>query len=332
MVRRPTMNDVASSAGVALRTVSRFVNGETNIDPALAERIAKAIDQLGYRRNLSAASIRPGWSSKTIGLVISDLANPYYAVLSRAVEQAAAEAGYMVMISSSEEDADRHDRIVDRMLDQRVDALIVVSPRTAGRDWSKLTPHVPPVVFVDRPNPYPGGFVIVADNRGGSTAAVLALANVGAKRIAFLGDATSIYTMSERYQGYAEALKLEGIPLDPTLVLDTAHDVGDAASATEAIIELGADAIFAANNRATVGVLAAFGKRGFRVPLIGFDDFEGASLHRPGVSVVSQDVARMGRLAMERVLHAIGGGSNTQRWTTLPTSLILRGSEVRAHP
>ncbi|MCT1479983.1 LacI family DNA-binding transcriptional regulator [Microbacterium sp. p3-SID336] len=328
MGQRPTMNDVARQAGVALKTVSRFVNGETNIDPVRAERIAAAISALGYRRNLSAASIRPGWSSRTIGLVISDLANPYYAALGRAVERVAADEGYMVMISSSEEDGDRHDRIVDRMLDQRVDGLIVVPPRSPARDWSAVPPPLPPVVFVDRPGALADAHSVIADNRGGARSAVLALAEQGVRRIAFLGDDPGIRTMHERHQGYAEGMRELGLPLDPALVHTRAHAAEEAADIVAAIIrDATADAVFAANNRATFGALQAFREAGARLPLIGFDDFEAAALTSPATSVVEQDVTAMGELAMRLILAALRGEPSGARMTVLPTTLRLRGSE-----
>lgn len=331
MGNRPTMNDVAREAGVGLKTVSRYVNGETNIDPALVSRISLAIAGLGYRRNLSAASIRPGWSSKTIGLIISDLANPYYAVLSRAVERVAASEGYMVMTSSSEEDGQLHDRIVDRMLEQRVDGLIVVPPRSAARDWSVLAPPVPPIVFADRPDRYDEGRVVLADNQGGARDAVQALINIGTRRIAFIGDALGIYTMRERFAGYTHALADARLAQDASLVHDGAHGVAEAAAIAHRLLDEGiADAIFAANNRAAIGVLQTFRARGRRVPLIGFDDFEGADLLIPGVSVVSQDVDGMGSLATQLILRALTGVVESPRVTTLPTTLILRGSELPA--
>ena len=134
MGNSPTMNDVAREAGVALRTVSRYVNGATNIDSELAERIRLAIDTLGYRRNLAAASIRPGWDSKVLGLIIGDLSNPYYTALTRAIEREASERGYLLITASSEEDGTRHDKLVDRLVEQRVDGLIIVrsGPRGDG--------------------------------------------------------------------------------------------------------------------------------------------------------------------------------------------------------
>jgi LacI family transcriptional regulator len=322
------MNDVAREAGVSLRTVSRYVNGFTNIDPELSERIARAIAGLGYRRNLAAASIRPGRSSRTIGLVTSDLANPYYSALTRAIEASAREHGYLLIATSSDESGRQHDVIIERLMEQRVDGLIVVPPRDAGRDWSSMTPPVPALVVIDRPVAFPGADTVLSDNVGGSRSAVAVLLEHGARHPAFIGDSLSIYTMIERHRGFTEALAGHGIEVEPALVVEDAHSSEDAAAAVERLMTTTAvDAIFAANNRASVGALLAFRAVGRRLPLIGFDDFEAAQLADPAVSVVSQDTAGMGRLATELLLGRAARNPFEAERHVLPTSLILRGSE-----
>ncbi|MFJ6569713.1 LacI family DNA-binding transcriptional regulator [Streptomyces sp. NPDC091292] len=330
MARNPTMNDVAREAQVSLKTVSRHVNGATNIDPALAARISAAIVKLGYRRNLSAASLRPGRTSKTIGLVISDLANPYYSTLARAVESVADAAGYLVTIASSNEEGPRHDRLMDRLMEQRVDGVIVVPPRHPARDWSEVPPPIPPLVFLDRPAPFADADTVLADNAGGARAATLALSGAGARRIAYVGDSPDIHTMRERHAGYTTALTEAGIRADDSLTITSAHTREQAERAVGALLrEDAADAVFTANNRSTIGALLAFQEAGRRLPLVGFDDFETSLLGNPPVSVVSQDIELMGRTAAESVLARLRGDTSAFATKVLPTRLILRGSERR---
>jgi LacI family transcriptional regulator len=337
-----TMNDVAREAQVALRTVSRYVNGETNINPQLADRIASAISLLGYRRNLAAAALRLGQPTKTLGLIISDLANPYYSALTRAIESYASERGYLLFSSSSDEDGGRHDDLVDRMMQQQVEGLFVVPPASAGRDWRALRPPIPPVIFLDRPAAFATSTTILADNAGGAYSATWQLVHEGAHKVAFVGEHRSLYTMQERYRGYEDALNKAGMAVDESVVITHAHSSEEAAEAVERLLETSeVDAIFAANNRASIGALMAFRKQGRRVRLIGFDDFEGAQLADPQVSVVNQDVALMGRTAAQLMLARLGrpenllGGSEgfgllaipEIGGVTLSTRLILRGSE-----
>lgn len=322
------MNDVAHRANVGLKTVSRYVNGETNIAAPLATRIQDAIDALGYRRNLAAASIRPGWTSRMLGLIISDLSNPYYSTIAGAIENTARDHGYLLTIGSSAEGGRRHDLLVDRLMEQRVDGLIVVPPREAARDWSQLPPPIPPLVFVDRPIGFESADAVLADNIGGARLATAALAERGARRIAFVGDSLDIWTMRERRAGYRSALLDHGLGEDPGLIVTDAHRREDAAVAIGRLLSMrSVDAIFAANNRAAVGALIAFRDLGTRVPLIGFDDFEAAALSSPAVSVVTHDIELMGKTAAGLLLERLSGGTGERHTHVLPTTLILRGSE-----
>jgi LacI family transcriptional regulator len=327
----PTMNDVARRAGVALKTVSRYVNGETNINKELAVRIADAIAELGYRRNLAAASIRPGWTSKIIGVVISDLANPYYSAITRSIEQTARSHGYLTISISSEEDGEVFDRIVDRLMEQRVDGLIVVPPRSAGRSWSTIAPPLPPLVILDRPMDAPddAADTILTDNRGGAERGTRTLIEQGARRIAFVGDSQELYTMRERRFGYEAALTAAGIEVDPALIRADAHSSEDATATVAAVLaEESPDALFAANNRAAIGALLAFRERGARCRMVAFDDFEAARLATPAVSVVTHDLAKMGRIAAERIIARATTESLPSSTVVLPVELVLRGSEL----
>ncbi|UFU06806.1 LacI family DNA-binding transcriptional regulator [Ruania halotolerans] len=331
MDRGPTMIDVAEAASVSLKTVSRYVNGATNINPELAERIREAVQTLGYRRNLAAASIRPGWTSRMLGLIIGDLGNPYYSTLARGVEREVHARGYILTTASSDEDATRNDELVDRMLEQRVDGLIIVPPYTGGRSWADLPPPLPPRVLVDRPAPEGGGYTVLADNAAGAARAVELLVQEGATRIAFVGDSELISTMAERRQGYESALQAAGIAADPALVDHSVHTDEQAEQAVERLLaDQGADAVFAANNRASIGALRAFRARGERVPLIGFDDFESADLTSPATTVVSHDIARMGAIAAQTLLTLIDGDEPAALTTVLPVALRRRGSERAA--
>jgi LacI family transcriptional regulator len=322
------MNDVAREARVALKTVSRYVNGETNINPAMAERIRLAIAQLGYRRNLAAASIRPGQSSKLVGLIIEDLGNPVYSTLARAVEAEVARSGYLLTIASSSESGEQHDKIVDRLMELRIDGLIIVPPREQGRAWRDIAPPIPPTVFLDRPVDADGVDTLVAADAQGSEEAVAQLFHEGAHRVAFIGDSLSIYPIQQRYQGYLRAHTAQSREIDERFVVTDAHDSDEALASVRRLMAAGEiDAIFAANNRAAIGALLAFRELGRRLPLIGFDDFEAAALLNPAVSVVSQDFARMGTTAAGILLDRMSGGTDAYRTIVLPTRLVLRGSE-----
>lgn len=326
--KNPTMNDVAREAGVALKTVSRYINGATNIHPELAERIGAAVQKLGYRRNLAAASIRPGWTSRMIGVVIGDISNPYYSALLQSIELTARAEGYFVISASAEEQPELFATLVGRLLDHRVDGLIVVPPAGVTDVADEVVNGTVPVVSVDRPLPIatePDTFL--ADNRGGAAEAAAALLAQDARRPAFVGDSLDLFTMQERLAGFRSALATAGIPLPDDLIFTTAHDPLQSEEAVAAALDRGADALFAANNRVALGALAAFTARGTRVPMVAFDDFEGSAFTYPPVSVVTHDVREMGRLAVEAVLRRLRGDAEAPATSILPTQLVLRGSE-----
>ncbi|MET3807457.1 LacI family transcriptional regulator [Nakamurella sp. UYEF19] len=327
--RRATMTDVARAAGVSLKTVSRFVNGETNIDQGIATRIAEAITALNFRRNLAAASIRPGQHSQLVGLIIEDVANPFYAALTRSVELGLRAAGMLLLAASSEEDPDQFCRLVEQLIERRVDGLIVVPPSDPGARWPGLAREIPALVVLDRYDPQIIADSIVADDEQGGRDATALLLEGGSRNIAFVGEALVLPTIASRHRGYLSALTAAGLRPDPALTIDGVRTTDEASAAMVALLQSGieVDAVFAANNRASMGALRAFRELGIRLAIVGFDDFEAATLVEPAVTVVTHSVADMGRLAAELLLARVGGLQSAPQQIILPAITIRRGSE-----
>jgi LacI family transcriptional regulator len=323
---RPTMNDVARAAGVSLKTVSRVVNGEKSVRGRTAERVRVAVDRLGYRRNDIASSLRRNGTSASIGLIIEDLANPFYSQVARAVEEVATERGCLLIVGSSEESAGREHQLISTMLGRRVDGLIVVP---AAADHSFLVQELKagtPIVFLDRPPTGIEADSVLLDNVGGARTAVFHLLAHDHRRIALVGDIETIWTASERLRGYHEALVQAGIPADPALVRLNSHDISRAQAVTYDLLALPSPptAIFAANNRNCVGVMRSLGSHRREVAVVGFDDFEFADMM--GVSVVSYDPAELGRLAARRLFARIDGDGSPPRRLIIDVGLVERGS------
>ncbi|TDD26513.1 LacI family transcriptional regulator [Nonomuraea diastatica] len=324
------MKDVASAAGVALKTVSRVVNGEPGVHPATAERVRAAIDRLGYSRNESARVLRRGRTA-TIGLVIEDVADPFYSGLSRAVEEIVIDHGCLLLSGSSGEQPGRERELVETFCARRVDGLIVVP---AGEDHTYLRSELEagtPVVFADRP---PGAGLdvdtVLADNVSGAGQAVRHLLGHGHGRIAFLGDDPAIFTAAQRLQGYRAAL---GGLYDERLVAMRPPSLEAVRADLAGMLALDdpPTAVFAGNGRYTVTVLRALA--GQRLALVGFDDFELADLLQPGVTVVAQDPSWMGRVAAELLFRRLRGDVGPSEHIELPVRLIPRGSgEIPAAP
>jgi LacI family transcriptional regulator len=288
-----------------------------------ADRVLAAIERLGFRRNVGALNLRRGSSTGTIGLVLEDVANPFYSGLTRAAEEVARRFGRQVLTGSSDEDAGRERELAIEFCARRVDGLIIVP---AGRQHGYLLPEIAsgmPVVFVDRP---PGDVLadtVLVDNVAGAARAVTHLAAHGHRRIAFLGDAPAIFTATQRLAGFREGCATAGIPFDESLVAMGPHTRETVA---EALRTLDATAVVTGNNRITVLALRALATAPTRPALVGFDDFELADLLDPPVTVVSLDPAELGKAAAELLFARLDGDREPPRRIVLPARLTARGS------
>src|SRR5438270_9118293 len=210
--RRPTMVDVAALAGVGLKTVSRVVNDERGVSPQLEARVRRAIEQLNYRRDANASMLRRlGGKTKTIGLVLEDVSNPFSSALHRAIEDSARARNVLVFAGSCDEDPRRERELIGSLRDRRVDGIIVV-PASHDHTYLYVEQRAgTALVFVDRPAGHLDADSVASNNVGGSVEAVEHLLARGHRRIAFLGDLLSISTAEERLQGYSQALDLAGV-------------------------------------------------------------------------------------------------------------------------
>ena len=319
------MRDVAERAGVSLKTVSRVINAEAGVTPATAERVTAAIAELGFERNDLAASLRHGRSSHTLGLVIEDVANPFYSVIAQAVEAVARERGFLLITTSAGEDAERERELVAALLRRRVDALLIVP---AGPDHRYLASSTH-AVFLDRPPLGIDADTVLLDDVGGARSAVEHLIAHGHTRIACVADDADLYTMRERITGYRDALQAAGIEPDPALLLTGSSDVAAAQAAVARLLALPdrPTAIFTANNRNTVGALHALGDVPDPPALAGFDDFELADLL--GTTVVRADPWKLGEQAAALAFARLDGDERPPITVTIPTELVARGSGER---
>ncbi len=328
---RPTMKDVATRAGVALKTVSRVVNDEPGVTPETASRVRNAINELGFRRNDSARLLRKGQTA-SIGLIMEDIGDPFYSALSRAVEDVAHWNGSLLFTGSSDEDPQREQELVLALCARRVDGLIVIP---ASGDHRYLLPEIAAgvaSVFVDRPAGMIEADAVLADNVGGTRTGVTHLIRQGHRRIGFIGDNPNIYTAAQRHRGYQEAMAGAGLEAGPSWVSmakPTPDGIRDALNRMLAGPSP-VTALFCGNSRITVLALREIATAGRRIALVGFDDFELADLLSPGVTVVAQDPGEMGRRATEMLFGRLAGARGPAEYVELGTRLIVRGSgEIR---
>jgi LacI family transcriptional regulator len=287
-----------------------------------------AIALLGFRRNDLARSLKKGTTSSTLGLVIEDVANPFYSGIAQAVADAAAERGFMLIIGSCEEDPERERQLILALLGRRVDALLLV-PAGSDQRWleQELKPATP-VVFLDRPPQGIAADTVLVDNAGGARAAVEHLLAHGHRRIACVADPAELFTASERVAGYKAALAHAGIPEDPELLKLDAKDAAHAEQLVHELLDLPdpPTAIFTGNNRHTVGALRALRGREHEIALVGFDDFELADLLAMPTTVIRHDAARIGAEAAALAFDRLDGSRKPPQRIVVETELVPRGS------
>ena len=329
--RRPTLRDVAARAGVSFKTVSRVVNDEPGVSPALVGRVRQAVDELGFRPNVGARVLRrPDARAPAIGLLLDDVADPFSAAVLRAVEDVTSTRGALVFAASLDDDPVRERTAAAAFLARGADGLVLAP---TADDQSHLAAAVRSglaVVCVDR---VPRGLdldTVAATHATAASAAVAHLVAQGHRRIAYLGDRRTIGTARDRLAGYRTGLWQAGIEPDRALVSADLADPDAVDSAVGALFR-GFDAptaLVTGRAAVTVAAIRALHRSGRQrlVAVVGCDDFPTADLLSPGVTVVAQDPAAIGRRAADLLLARMTGDPGPPSTHTVPTVLMPRGS------
>jgi LacI family transcriptional regulator len=333
----PTLRDVAARAGVSPMTVSRVLHDDPRVAHPTRQLVLAAVDALGYRRNELARNLRLGGTSGLLGLVVTNLANPFYSQLALGVEAVAGEAGLKVILGNTGEDIDRERRLVEELASRRVDGMIVVP---AGADHSHLGRQSlgnVPVVLGARPPSNLESDCVLVDDFGGSREATARLIARGARRPGFLGLPPAAWTGSERFRGFCVALDEAGIRLDERYVRRNQRTIETAEAAAREILAMPdpPDSFFCANSRNTLGAYRAISARGLPIGLAGFDDFELADMLGMPLIVVAYDPEELGRQAARLLLERMGraGASavgGPPRRVVIPTTVVEYGIRAGA--
>jgi DNA-binding LacI/PurR family transcriptional regulator len=329
----PSIKDIARLAHVSHSTVSRALQNSPLVNAKTAERIRQIAVESGYRASAVARGLVTR-RTRTIGLVVTTVADPFTSEVVSGVEQAANDHGYSVFLADSNADPEREKKVVQSFAEQRVDGIVVTSSRVGALYIPLLSEMRVPIVLVN--NQYPGAFVhsVMIENVAGSRAAANHLVQLGHKRIAYIGDQFGYASDTERLAGYREALESTGIPLLPELVVHGDGNSEEAMHAMEKLLAL-ADpptAVFCYNDRSALGAMRSIRLRGLRVPddisVVGFDDLFLASYTDPPLTTVRQPMRMMGHLAMVSLFKVMSGEESTIT-IRVPAELIVRESTAR---
>jgi LacI family transcriptional regulator len=327
--KRATLEDVARVAGVGPMTVSRTINGHPYVAEQTAKKVRAAIRRLDYRPNY-AARMLTGQLSRSIGLIVPDIADSFFSVIIHAVQQTAHESGYLVWLAASNGDPSVEAAQVEIMVHHPVDGILLVPVDSRNKYLKALAAGTTPVVTIDRPIEIATTDSVGVENRIGAQLAVAHLIQHGFKRIRCVAVNPHLLTIKQRIIGYRETMKHAKLPCPKEVRLS------DFSSAKSALSELFAspsrpDALFTANNAATIWVIETLQElkieMGRDVAVAGFDDVDFFTLINPPITAVRQPSAELGGMAARLLLQRIKGElKSSSLRMTLPVTMTIRES------
>jgi LacI family transcriptional regulator len=326
-----TIVDVARRAGVSPSTVSHVLNQTRFVSPEARCRVEAAVEALGYRPNALARSLRSG-RSHTLGLVLPDSGNPFFAELGREIQLAAYEAGYSVVLCNTENDVEKERGSVALLTRAQVDGIVLVAVDDRGDALGSLVRQRLPVVVMDRERPDLELDTVLTDHRQGGLAAARHLAGLGHRRIGCVAGPPGLSPSALRLAGYRQALEEAGLAYDPELVRHGDFHPASGHAATRALLALPRPptALFACNDLMAFGALRAAAELGRRVPgdlaVAGYDDVELAAFAVPPLTTVAQPRAEMGRAAVRLLASRVQDPRQPRQQALLPVSLVVRRS------
>jgi len=328
-----TIKDVGKEANVSFSTVSRVIRNAKNVRPETRKRVLEAIRKLNYRVDGIARGMVKK-QTKTIGVCISDITNPYYPPLVRGVENTINKFAYNLLLCNTDESVEKEENYLELLLEKRTDGLIIapVGEKITSCLKEFLKRNIP-VVLIDRKIEDILADQVCVDNFEGAFIAVEHLIKLGHKRIAMIAGSSNISTIQERIKGYLEALRSHNIDVDDSLIVREGSKIEAAVKATEALFKINAPptAIFCSNSLMSMGVLIGLKKLSKKVPeevaVIGFDDLEWSEALNPPLTVVSQPNYAIGATAAQLLIQRLlKEGPSEKQTIVLKTNLIIRES------
>lgn len=328
--RNTSIKDIARLARVSHSTVSRALHGSPQVSAETADRIRKIADEAGYRASAAARSLVMG-RSNTIGVVVTNIADPFVSGVVSGIEDMAEKHGYSVFLANSNAEPEREVRVVRSFEERRVDGIIVTSSRVGALYVPLMERMHVPVVLLN--NQHPSEFVhaVLIDNLEASLQATQHLIHLGHRRIAYLGDRSGYQSDTERCAGYRRAVEEAGMEFVPELVV---HGDGTPEGGKQAMAQLldlpnRPTAVFCYNDMSALGAMWQIRAHGLKVPddvsVIGFDDLYISQYLEPPLTTVRQPMRQMGRMAMETLLHIFDGPHSTHN-LRVEGQLIVRQS------
>jgi len=326
-----SISDVARESGVSIFTVSAVVNNKSHVGKILRERVENAIRKLNYRPNLIARSLIKQ-KTQTIGMIVPDIANPFFPMVVRGAEDAAQKQGYNLLLCNSDDNLEKEETAVELLLSKRVDGILLT--KAAGDFRPSLRQMIDevniPFVLVMRTYPQLTKDAVISDDYQGAYEAVCHLARSGRRRIALISGPLKISNAKERWRGFRDALEANNLPYDADLVAEGDYRIESGFRAGHSLLSRRPDGIYVANHLMTVGLLKAVDEMGLKCPddfgLVSFDDYPWLGVFRPRLTTVELPKHQLGSEAAELLIQRIGGNHGKPVLKKLLPELRIRES------
>jgi DNA-binding LacI/PurR family transcriptional regulator len=329
-MKRASIKDIARLANVSHSTVSRALRQSPLVNTETAEKIQRIATQSGYSPSAIARSL-VNCRTNTIGVVVTNIADPFAAEVVSGIEEEANAHGYSVFLANSNANPQREVKVVQSFEERRVDGIVVMASRVGALYADMLSQIQIPIVLLNNQHPSEFGHSVRIANIDASRQAVRHLVQLGHERIGYIGDRSGHVSDSERFSGYRAALDEADIEFQPDLVVHGDGKPEGGLAAMERLLELSQPptAVFCYNDMTAIGALKAIHAGGLRVPddisIVGFDDLSLSEYTEPPLTTVHQPKHEMGRLAMQVLLELLTGADPEQN-IRVPGELILRQS------
>ncbi|NQD69101.1 LacI family DNA-binding transcriptional regulator [Sphingobacterium shayense] len=331
MKKRVLISDIAKALGISVTTVSFILNDkakEKRISDALTKRVLDYVKKVGYKPNQLAKSLRTG-QTKILGLLVEDIANPFFSNVAKYIERQAYEAGYHIIYCSMDNDELKAKELIQLFMDRQVDGFIITPSEGLESTIQNIKQNNTPLVLFDRFMPNVETNYVVSDNKRGAYDATKHLLEAKNKRVGLISLYSNQTQMRDRLDGYMEAMdEFRTQSFVKKLDLDS-PDEESKAQILEFVVDNNLDAVLFATNYLAVDGLKALKENKIPLPkMVAFDEHTLFKLHDPSISVVSQDIERLTKELISTLISEIEGKLKEVRQLTIPCSLIVRESSI----
>jgi len=329
------ISKVAASAGVSTATVSRVINQNAYVSPSTAERVWRAVRELGYRPNTHARALASG-RSRLLGLIISDIANPFFPELVKSFETVAISKGYDVLVANTNYSSTRMAMCVHRMIERKVDGVAIMTSELDKHLVQELSESEMPAVFLDIGKAGRNTSNITVDYGNGVREAIQHLRALAHRRIGFISGPLKLKSAQARYAAFLRCLRDYGVSERQRIIVEGNHRIDGGEAAIQRLLAdpVPPTAVLASNDLTAIGALRGISYAGLRVPedisVIGFDDIELSQFTQPALTTVRLSRDDLGRAAFEALATTIEGEADRGLEIPVSTHLVIRETTARA--